>query len=129
MSDLDAKTDLLVWLLENRCGTIHCREVMVGEASSRTEVTFEGERGRMDSSNHVVLDWAAWSRLRRSEYDTIPGFQFSPSYSGLVRVTDSRAEKVVKNRRENGALLKRRAELEADLAEVNGELGEGGDHE
>lgn len=116
---LDAKTELLVWLEENSVVGITCREVMVGEEDSRTEVRFWASGG----ARRVVEDWRAWRSVRRSEYDTSLGFEFRPSYAGLVRVLDSRAKEIVKRRRADGGLEARRLELEAELSRVNKELG------
>ena len=116
MSDLDKKTELLVWLLDHRVDEVHCRQISTGADTADTLVCFISEEGE----KFTVPDWD--SLPCRNEYDYGIKIEFSPHHAGMFRVRDPRAEEVIKARDANEELVEEKAELEARLKEVNGKL-------
>jgi hypothetical protein len=117
----DIKTNLAVWVLENTCTEVKFQRYAVGDDEQRVQVTFIDESGQC---GFVVDDW--WKRMReqRSDYDTGCPIEFSPSCDGLFRTRDSRAMRIVENRKNRADLLERRDELKKELFEIQRELGE-----
>jgi len=117
---MDKKTELMVWVLEHRVTQVVCKQMSTGVDTDRTEVVFIDD---WSGESYTVEDWHEVEGIRRSEYDTGMGLEFSPRYAGMIRCRDSRAQEIVKNREEKSELLEERDELQARLDALNAQLG------
>lgn len=107
---MDAKTELLVWIIQHRPHSVTTEEAFTDESSSRTQVTFKARDGE-----YVVDDW----RMTFPSHE----LQFAPHYAGLFLVGSHCAKRVIELERENAKLMKRRAKIQREMADIDKSLG------